>query len=78
MALECKASPSEEKWIEDNQRIHAARHTKLDAQDGNQSVIEATVDALIHDASGGGGGGDSGDNDEDDLITREQSRDIFD
>ena len=33
----------------------AARHTKLDAQDGNQSVIEATADALIHDASGGGG-----------------------
>ena len=44
----------------------AATHTKLDAQYG-ESVIEAAVDALIHDAGGL----------EDSLITKDQFHDIF-
>jgi len=44
----------------------SATHTKLDVQ-VEESVIEAAVDALIHDAGGG----------DDDFITKEQFHDIF-
>mmetsp|Transcript_15135 Transcript_15135/g.32858 ORF Transcript_15135/g.32858 Transcript_15135/m.32858 type:complete len:592 (-) Transcript_15135:397-2172(-) len=67
----------------------AARRTKLDVQDVNSSVIEAAVDALIHDAAGGGrSGGDDGgvinsltstsSNSVMNLITREQFHLMFD
>lgn len=46
----------------------AARHTKLDAVDVDSKVVEAAVEALFHDATGGDG----------DEITREQFRGIFD
>lgn len=47
----------------------AAGHTKLDKHDVNGSVVEAAVDALIHDAGGGDG--------ESIIISRSQFRDIF-
>lgn len=55
----------------------SAEHTKLDVQDVNSSVIEAAVDALIHDASSGDGSDAEGGDEGEDLITREQFHDIF-